>query len=99
MTASRLAHRGRLAPGASEVGEMVHVVGGVLVLGEDGKAVREILEPVLGDEVGAWVERVPARAIERHRPLESSGGLIEELGSGRRAKREALEIVEQALGL
>ena len=53
-----------------QVGELVDVVDRVLVVGEDREAVGDVLQPVLGDEVRARVERVPAGAVERQRALE-----------------------------
>ena len=51
VAARRLGHRRRLAFGAGELLELVHVFDRVLVVREDREAVGEILEAVLGDQV------------------------------------------------
>ena len=97
MTTGRLGERRGLALGAGEPVELVDIVDGVLVVRQDGKAVGEALEAMLGDQVRPRVERVPTRAVERDRSLQPGRGLIEELLAPQRAKGEALEVIEQAL--
>ena len=73
----RLVHRCRLALGACELVELVHILGRVLVVRQDGEAVGQVLEAVLGNEVRSRVERVPARTVERDRSLQSRRGLVD----------------------
>src|SRR3954447_17511951 len=54
---------------------------------------------MLGDQVGAGIEGVPARALERNDALESRRSLVEELRPRRRAKGEAPKVVERGLCL
>src|SRR5213075_2904827 len=75
----------------------VHVVDGVLVVGEDGEVVLDVLKAVLDDQIRARVMRLPARAVEGHGSLQPSRGLVEELRPGGSAKGEPLEVVEHLL--
>jgi hypothetical protein len=99
LSVGRGEQRRRLARGVGDLRELVDVVARVLVVGQDREAVGDVLEVVLGDQVRAGVERVPARAVERHGALQSKRGLVEELGAHGRAKREAPQVVEDALTL
>ena len=64
--------RRRLALGAREVGELVHVLDRVLVVRQEREPVGQVLQAVLGDQVRARVERVPAGAVERDGPLQAA---------------------------
>jgi hypothetical protein len=76
--------------------ELVDVLHRVLVLGQHSEAVGNVLQAVVSDEIGARIERVPAGAVERDRPLQAQRGLVEELRSRGGPKGEALEVGEQA---
>jgi hypothetical protein len=82
--ARRLDHRRRLSVGACELFELVDVVDGVFVVGEDREAVGEVLEAVLGDQIrpriwllartGRINARRPARPTSARRPQAAPGG-------------------------
>jgi hypothetical protein len=50
MTSGRASERRGLALGVGELPELVDILDRVLVVRQDRKAVRDVLEPVLGDQ-------------------------------------------------
>ena len=94
MTSGRVSERRGLSFSLGELLELVDILNRILVVRQNREAVRDVLEPVLGDQIRSGVERVPARAVERDGSLQPDRGLVEELRARRGTKRETFEIVD-----
>jgi hypothetical protein len=97
VTTGRISERRGLALSVGELLELVDILDRVLVVRQNREAVRNVLEPVLGDQVRSGVQRVPARSVERDGTLEPDRGLVKELRTLRGTKRETFEIGKQPL--
>jgi hypothetical protein len=98
MPASGLAYRRGLALRARELLELVHVVDRVFVVRQYRKAVGQVLQAVLRDQVRARVQCVPARPIEWDGAPQPRRGLVEEHVTSGGAERQPVEIGECPCG-
>ena len=88
---------GRWAATGGEVGELVDVVGCVLVVGQHGEPVGNVLEMMLSDQPGAGIEGVPARPVERDGTLEPLSGFVEECDAIRSVQRDPTHVRQRTL--